>query len=203
MACLQLEYLPGWLFGVTPSKARPELRAKLTRYREECFAVLWRAFQAEIPQASGSAATSSSLSSTSASAAALVQVREIALAVAAMAEQQLALQEQVGTAHQRLDRAASVVGDLQRRVSIVEERTAPAEYFSEAQAMEISARVKALAELLTEHDASHSHYQGVFGELYRRFGVSGYKAIRRGQYEHVQAFLEDWRQAAIRGGKQP
>jgi hypothetical protein len=150
MSCLQLEYLPGWLFGVTPSKARSELEEKLTQYREECFDVLWRAFQSELLQASGLPATTTPATS----AAALVQVREIALAVAAMAEQQLALQEQMGGIQQRLDRAAVVVGDLQRRVSIVEDRTAPTEYVSEAQATEISARVKALAELLTEKDAS-------------------------------------------------
>ncbi|HZT98515.1 MAG TPA: phage antirepressor N-terminal domain-containing protein [Ktedonobacteraceae bacterium] len=42
MTCLELEYLPGWLLGITPGKARPELEAKLQRYRQECFRILWR-----------------------------------------------------------------------------------------------------------------------------------------------------------------
>lgn len=44
---LPLELLPGWLFGVTASKVKPELRDKIIRYQRECFRVLWRAFQAE------------------------------------------------------------------------------------------------------------------------------------------------------------
>src|SRR4051812_28622887 len=47
MLCLPLDLLPGWLFGVTPNKARPELAEKLRRYRAECFKVLWEAFQSE------------------------------------------------------------------------------------------------------------------------------------------------------------
>lgn len=188
MVSLQLEYLPGWLFGITASRVREELREKLTRYREECFNVLWRAFQSEIQPATPAPASTS-----------LAQVRDIALAVAAMAEQQIALQEQVGAHQQRLERAAVVVGDLQRRVSVVEERTAPAAFISDGQAAEISAKVKALAELLTGKDANRNHYQGIFSELYRRWGVSSYKAIHRGDYAAVVGFLDDWRQAATRG----
>src|SRR5215469_9833449 len=35
MFSLPLEFLPGWLFGVTPSRARPEYKEKLTRYRRD------------------------------------------------------------------------------------------------------------------------------------------------------------------------
>lgn len=45
MVCLPLELLAGWIFGVTTSKVRPELREKLTRYREEYYRVLWEAFR--------------------------------------------------------------------------------------------------------------------------------------------------------------
>jgi P22_AR N-terminal domain/HNH endonuclease len=48
MVCLQLEYLAGWLFGIMPSRVRPELASKLTCYREECFCVLWQVFQVEL-----------------------------------------------------------------------------------------------------------------------------------------------------------
>lgn len=46
MTSLQLEYLPGWLFGIVPGRVKPELALKLRRYREQCFLVLWDAFQA-------------------------------------------------------------------------------------------------------------------------------------------------------------
>jgi hypothetical protein len=53
--------------------------------------------------------------------------------------------------------------------------------------------VKALAQALTAKDSSKNHYQGIFAELYRRFGVSSYKLIRQDQYAGVLAFLEEWR----------
>jgi ORF6C domain len=52
-----------------------------------------------------------------------------------------------------------------------------------------------LAELITSKDPSKNHYQGIFAELYRRFGVSSYKNIRLDHYEKVLQFLEEWRQA--------
>lgn len=203
MVSLQLDYLPGWLFGVTSSRLRPELVEKLTHYREECFQVLWRAYQAELTESTSigdaALATTTRTMQTTDTTLALAQVRDLALAIAAMAEQQIALQEQMGGFGARLDRAAVLVGDLQRRVSMIEAHTTPVEAISDEQAAEIAAQVKALAELLTERDASKNHYQGIFAELYRRFGASSYKLLRLGQYRAVLAFLEDWRQAAQQG----
>ena len=53
MVCLPLDLLPGWLFGISASRVRGELAPKLNRYREECFRVLWRSFQAETLAAIG------------------------------------------------------------------------------------------------------------------------------------------------------
>jgi hypothetical protein len=196
MLCLELEYLPGWLFGISTSRVRPELEAKLERYREECFRVLWRAFQAEmVPGRAPERPVGQ----------ALEQVRALALAVATLAEQQLALEQtvaetstQVGVAHTRLDRAAEVVRALHQRLNAVERQLTPATLIGEAQKAEISAAVKALAMLLTRPGAG-SAYQTVFAEVYRRFGVSSYHNIRQADYEAVLVFLEDWRQQALSG----
>ena len=45
MVSLPLEYLPGWLFGISPSRVKPELKEKIVRYQRECFRILWQAFQ--------------------------------------------------------------------------------------------------------------------------------------------------------------
>src|SRR5579872_357009 len=45
MFCLPLEYLPGYLFGINPSRVKPELKEKIVRYQRECFRILWQAFQ--------------------------------------------------------------------------------------------------------------------------------------------------------------
>jgi hypothetical protein len=201
---LPLDLLPGWLFGITASRVRPELAPKLTRYREECFRVLWRAFQADLARHAPVTHANPSLT----------HVRDLALAIVQMSEQQLALEAQVGAvrtdmAHLsgqqivlhdavsaidgRVDRAALVIKELQRRLGSVEERIQPGSVISEAQAAEISSRVKALAQQLTAASPGKNHYQGIFGELYRRFGVTSYKLIRQEHYAEVLAFLDDWR----------
>lgn len=50
MLCLPLGFLPGWLFGVSSSRVRPELRDKIMRYRRHCFQVLWCEVQADLLQ---------------------------------------------------------------------------------------------------------------------------------------------------------
>lgn len=195
MLCLPLDLLPGWLFGITASRVRPELSEKLTRYREECFRVLSRAFMAEA-QSRQPAGTSNQLA----------QVRDLALAIAQLAEQQMALDTRVAAAHskvdqlgERMDRAAVVVGELQRRLGEVERRTHPATLVTEEQAAEVAGRVRALAELLTAQGGGKNQYQSIYTELYRRFGVSGYKSLQQDQYEVVLDFLDTWRQAALKG----
>ncbi|MGO3868944.1 MAG: phage antirepressor N-terminal domain-containing protein [Alcaligenes sp.] len=39
-ACLPLEYLNGWLFGISTSRVKPEIRQRLEDYQRECYQVL-------------------------------------------------------------------------------------------------------------------------------------------------------------------
>lgn len=107
MICLPIDLLPGWLFGISASRVKPELREKLTQYREECFRVLWRTFQGALVPARPTIP------------APLEQVRSLALAVASLAEQQMELEQRVdevdekaALAIQRISKAADVVGAL-------------------------------------------------------------------------------------------
>ena len=47
--CLPLDKLNGWLFGISASRAKPELRERLIQYQRECFDVLARHFGAAHP----------------------------------------------------------------------------------------------------------------------------------------------------------
>lgn len=173
--CLPLKFLSGWLFGINANRVKEELREKLIQYQKECYEVLAQAFQAPAV---------SSISS-------LTHIRDMALAIAQMAEQQMVLETRITTAEARLDKAAQVVGDIGRRLSKVESRLKPGAYVTDEQAAEISLQVKALAHLLG------GHYQAVFSELYRKFGVSSYKFLRVEQCQSVLEFLEEWRAATV------
>ena len=41
MTCLPLQMVPAWLFSLSPSRVKPELREDLILYRKECAKVLW------------------------------------------------------------------------------------------------------------------------------------------------------------------
>ena len=99
-----------------------------------------------------------------------------------------------------MDAAARVIRDVQVRLDnvdvrlgAVEERVRPGAAITDTQAMEVLSQVKVMAELLTDKDASKGHYQAIFVEFYRRFGVSSSKLIPQSRYQAVLAFLHDCR----------
>jgi len=184
MLCLPLEFINGWLFGINASRVKEEIRENLIRYQRECYKVLARAFLERAETAISPAMNT------------LIQIRNNALAVAALAEQQMEHEMRISTAESRLDKASDAFIDLRRRVKEVERRTAPESLVDREQAAEISLKVKALGEMLTEGNPDVNWYQRVFTELYRRFGVSSYKDIPKGKYKAVMEFLDDWHRRA-------
>lgn len=188
LICIKLEHLPGWLFGIDPTRVKPELQEKILRYQEECFKVLWQAFQAD--------ALSLVDHSTPAPSTSLLQIREMGLAIVKMAEEQIEMERNITRAHSRLDQAALAFKVLDQRVTGIEKKLTPSTLITDEQASEVSQAVKALADYLTTKDKSKNHYQSVFQEIYRRFGVSSYKNIRADKFPAVLKFLEDWKDQA-------
>lgn len=180
MACLPLDLLNGWLFGVNASRVRPELRERVIRYQRECYRVLAAAF---LEQTSQDPSTANEMQN-------LIQIRELGRAIMQMAEQQMALTT-------RIDKAAIIVGRHEKRITALEQRLAPREAISDEQAADIAEKVKAVAMELTTTDNGKNHFQAIFGELHRRFRVSSYKNIRQSQYQAVLDFLDEWAKAAV------
>lgn len=193
LQCLPLDYLYGWLLNVDVERVRPELQERIYRYQLECYQVLARAFN-------GEAAVRSALPSPPTTQ--LLQIREMGLAIARMAEEQLLQQTKITEHDARLQKAAVVVGDLNRRMKQIETRL-DQDYLTDEQASAVAASVAALAMLLTAHNPAKNHFQGVFTELHRRFRAPDYKHIRARQFPAVMDFLEQWVQAGMRGGQDP
>ncbi len=91
-----------------------------------------------------------------------------------------------------------LLATVEVRLGVLEDQLSPTAYITDTQATEVSNQVKALAELLTGKDKAKNQYQGIFAELYRRFGVSSYKLIRQEQYAAVLQFLQEWRATSDR-----
>lgn len=193
--CLQLEMLPGWLFGIDAKRVKPELRTKIEQYRRECFKVLWQAFQDR------SIINSDVTSVVSETIVELEQVREMALALARLAEQQIGLEQRVTGHDQRFERAVAAFRDLSGRLTKVEKQLAPPQFITRQQADQVFNQVRDLAQLLVEKDSNKGkvHYATIFNAIYRMFGVSSYERIRRGQFEAVMRFLDGWRKAVDAG----
>ncbi len=92
--CLPLDLLPGYLFGITPSQARPEIIEKLKRYRADCFRVLWHAFAGE---ASEVVSAPAGVLVPSPESRVLEHIEQMALAIARMAREQRAFEQHNST----------------------------------------------------------------------------------------------------------
>jgi hypothetical protein len=195
--CLPLDLVPGWLFGIQTSRVKEEIRPKLIRYRRECFRVLWDAFKADVlPQLDPALSTTQLAAEMSPAEQALAQVE----ALYHLAKQQVAIERWLAqhdnrldavedvalAAHERLDEAGRVVRAIQLRVY------GPGQVVSESQAAEMAELVKGIAQALTREDPSKNHYQGVWGELHRRYGVTTYRRVPADRFADVIAWLESW-----------
>jgi hypothetical protein len=215
--CLRLDLLPLWLSGIQVSRVKEEMREKLTRYQEEAAVVLWEAFKPQILTESSNQPTTVPSTEVEQSVQELQRIAELGEAITQMARQQIEFQQQQAYLAQRLNKAGHIVKGIQDniagmqedvtkiqiRLGTVEDKLHPHAYITDEQAAEVSTVVKALAEMLTRQEKGKNHYQGIFGELHRRFGVPSYKHIRQEQYASVLSFLDDWRNAAMEENQLP
>ena len=184
MLGLPLDLIPGWLFGVQPSRVKEEIRDKLIRYRRECFRVLWDAFKGEmLPDLQEPTTGLTPAEKTLAQAEAIYH----------LARQQVAMERwlmhhdrRLEAAEDRLEDVEAVVEDLRLRVQ------GPKRLIGEEQRAELANAVKAVAYALTQRDRSRNWYQSIYGEMYRRFKVSSYKQVPMARFGEVMAWLKEF-----------
>jgi len=212
--CLLLDFVPYWLSTVDIARVQPDARERLFAYKTWVIRKVFEAFQRETGIGEAAVAVVPPTPATS-DTLSLTHIRDMALAIAAFAEQQIAFQEEqraqdrrIGTLEEgqgeltaRLDRAAGVVGGLVRSVKALEQRLAPGNVLSEEQAAEVSDRVKTVAEALTARDmvagaAPRNWYGSIYRALYKRYNVAGYRLIRQEHYADVLAWLSDFHRVA-------
>ena len=185
MLCLPLEFLNGWLFGVSAQRVKPELRERVITYQRECYKVLSDAFQK----------TRREETAVTPNIAALQQVKALGQALINLAQEQIEQEIRLSHTEQRLDEAVVVVGDLSRRVEAVESELGdPQRTVTPAQAANVSQAVKAVAMALSKA-SGRNEYGGVYGELYRRYEVPSYRELPAAKYDDVMAWLNEWLQS--------
>ncbi len=181
--CLPLDLLPGWLFGVSQARVAPDLQDKLNRYREECFKVLWNAFKGDILPAAPAPTDLTPAEQ------ALAQAE----AVAAIARQQVELerrqQSMAGYMRPFVQQTSRRLADHEQRLVSLELRLDPAANITDEQASELAMTVKNVAYRMGSADPD---YARVWGAVYRRYRISGYKNLKRKDYDAALEWLSGW-----------
>lgn len=65
----------------------------------------------------------------------------------------------------------------------------PGHHVTPDQASQISQAVKAVAHSMGGHG---KHYQAVYGEMYRKFGITSYKFLPARRFKEAMKWLTDW-----------
>lgn len=177
--CLPLEFIPGWLFGISASRVKPSLRDKILRYRRECYRVLADAFK------EGRLTRSTDLEALERSDLPAAQAYRMAMAVADLARNQLLLEHRLT---QRIDMHETRLEQIEETLGRTDRQVSP------EQASQISQAVKAIAMTLSRR-TGRNEYGGVYGEFYRRFGITSYKLLPAHRFEEAMAFLTEWHQS--------
>lgn len=187
--CIPLKLMPTWLFGITTSRVKPELREKLSRYRREVFDVLWNAFKGDIMPA-----VPPPVDLTPAE-----QMLAQAEAIAGIARQQVELErrqnDMANFMRPYVQKTSRQLADHEYRLISLELRLDPEANITDEQAAEIAGAVKNVAYL-----PASGGYGKVYSELYRRYRISGYKSLKRKDYETALKWLSELFEELTRKG---
>lgn len=180
--CLPLKYVAGFLFGISADRVKPELREKIIRYQRECYDVLAQAFQEGRLSADSTFDELLKLDSPAA------QAYKMIMAMAQMARQQLLMEA-------RLERYGETLQQYGQRLESLEANLGNTpRHISAEQAASLSQAVKALALELGKR-SNRNEFGGVYGELYRRFGIPSYRELPTTKFAEAMGFLRQWYQS--------
>ena len=172
MLCLRLDFISGFLFGINPDRVKSEVKGRLIRYQRECYKVLHEAFQ------EGRLTSDPVFEELLQTDSPAVQAYKMIMAIAKMARQQVLMEARVDNHEIRIEQLEAQLGD-------------PGRHITPDQAMQISQAVKAIALVLTKSSGSNQ-FGSVYGELYRKFGITSYKLLPAYQFEEAIRFLTSW-----------
>ena len=176
---LRSDLVPLWLAGVQGRSTREDVRPKLKRYQLEAAAVLWEAF------AEGRLTVENEDDLPATVSPETAQAVQMARAVLALARNQAAMEARLGG---RLEA-------VEARLETVEEAlTLPGRTVSQDEASQVSQAVKAVA-LAVGKKSGRNEFGAVYGELYRKFGITGYKQLPARRFAEAMRFLTEWHES--------
>ncbi len=177
--CIPLDYVSGFLFGVSVQRVKPELQERLIRYQKECYKVLDEAVRLRHLSFENDVADLLDPSSEA------VQAYRMLQALTKLAHNQIVMEA-------RLNDFGRTLNDNTQRIEELESTLGnPQRAITQGQASRISQAVKAIA-LELGRRSGRNEFGGVYGELYRRFDIAAYRELPSKQYDDAMTWLRDW-----------
>jgi hypothetical protein len=94
----------------------------------------------------------------------------------------------------RLDAQHGQLTDHEQRLESIESQLGDSETaVTPDQASQISQAVKAVA-IATGKQSGRNEFGAVYGEMYRKFGITSYKLLPKNQFQACMQWLTDWHQ---------
>ncbi|MCI0731524.1 MAG: ORF6C domain-containing protein [Chloroflexi bacterium] len=169
---LRVDLVPLWLTGISLEAVKEEIRPKLERYQREAARVLWEAFQ------EGRLTADPAFSELLKADTPAVRAYKNALAIVELARNQVIMEARLTDHERRLEAIEAQLGD-------------PGRTITPEQASQISQAIKAVA-LVLGKKSGRNEYGGVYGELYRKFGITGYKLLPARRFQEAIDWLDEW-----------
>ena len=172
---LRVDLVPFWLAKVDVSRVREEIKPKLIKYQKEVVKVLWEAFQ------EGRLTAEPPFEDLLAQDTPEAQAYRIIQGMLQLARSQVLMRAQIEDNTRRLEVIETQLGDPGRRVT-------------PDQASQISQAVKTVAMRLSKA-SGRNEYGGVYGEMYRKFGITSYKELPAAKFDEALGWLNQWRES--------
>jgi hypothetical protein len=169
---LRVDLVPLWLTGLEPSRVGDKVQDKIIRYKREAAKVLWEAFQ------EGRLTTDPSFEELLKSDSPAVQAYKTFQALTKLARNQILIEAKLEDHEQRLERIEATLGDTGKNVT-------------PAQASQLSQAVKAIAMEIAK-TTKRNEYGAVYGEFYRREGITSYKLLPAHRFDTVMKWFNEW-----------
>lgn len=218
MMALPIEYLNGWLFGVSANRLKAELREKVIRYQRECYLVLFETFHPKERMSTIQRGVDETH---------LLAMRDLAQQQAELARQQVNLWDAFIGEKRRLDavqdlaeehdgmirelsiqvddlqeRLSSVQRDLTNRITSLNQRAlqvpaVPTQKISPEQKAAIKALVDDLVAAAQQKGVrlgqGRNDYPAVWDAFKRRFDLAKYDELGETHFDTAIQWLKEWR----------
>jgi hypothetical protein len=182
--CLRANLISLWLTLVPVKRLKQERQQRIYHFQQKAGDALDRLF------GTGQGTMLPPVSSTPTE----VSTYHEGLAIARLAEEQDQRVEYIGERITALDLVVDLrFAGVEERLTALEAKLLPREQISEEQAGHISDLVKQVAIAMSQKLGGGNYFGTVYGQLYRRYGLTSYKHLSQAQYPQAVAWLEQMR----------